>query len=172
MHLKTSIQQVLAVALTRTVRRVTVYFCCGINSVALRSIGEFRMSLYVITVGSSLVSLPITTTLCHLHSMLKWWPHHSWGRTIVSISTTKYYFTNLCFFGGELFTRRFRERRHAWNTLCFFTLNDLPAGHYTLVAVLHTTRSSMHTFASLNAETPTCSRADQLADFRLYSLAS
>ena len=31
----------------------------------------------------------------------------------------------------------------------------------------------MHTFTSLNsAETSTCSRADQLADFRLYSLAS
>ena len=89
----------------------------------------------------------------------------------MSISTTKYYFTNLCFWGGGC-SQEGSENDDMHETLCFFTLNDLPAVHYMLVAVLHTTRSSMHTFAFLNAETPTCLRADQLADFRLYSLAT
>ena len=50
-HSQTGIQQVIAVAATY-VGRVTVCLRCGINSVALCSICEFRMSSYVVTVRS------------------------------------------------------------------------------------------------------------------------
>ena len=114
----------------------------------------------MLSVGSSLVSLPITTTLSVSSSLS------------VKVMTSSFLRQDNCeykynqilqvFYKPLLFggcSQEGSENDDMHETLCFFTLNDLPAVYYyTLVAVLHTTQSSqMHTFASLNsAETPTC----------------